>query len=235
MTCTVCGKENGHLAVVCTHCGAYLQGKTENLDLFATSWGIIERPRRTFHFISIARHKNYVFFLSSIAGIAFAFLFFWILKVGEYSDTLFNIIVAGTATGPFIGIGVVLSYALLVKLASLIIHGQARFIQIYAVASYALVPVVASVVLILPIELMTFGTYFFTRNPSPYTINPGIYMALVSLDGAFALWTVMLLAIGFRTLFNLAWSRILFILIVSILFLTAGGWLVLSRLLHAGL
>ena len=67
--CRVCGAENGDLALTCGKCKSYLQAKVDTLDLFATAWGILESPARTFKRVVLAKRKNYVVLLSVFLGI----------------------------------------------------------------------------------------------------------------------------------------------------------------------
>ncbi len=74
--CTVCGEANDDLATVCTKCHSYLQAKVDTIDLFPTIWGLIERPGPTMKKIVLARHKNYVFVLLMLLGVATSLAFF---------------------------------------------------------------------------------------------------------------------------------------------------------------
>ncbi|MCK5571424.1 MAG: hypothetical protein KAJ12_01625, partial [Bacteroidetes bacterium] len=98
--CTVCGEQNGDLAVTCTRCKAYLQTKIENLDLFSTMWGLLESPKRTFKRIVLSRRKNYVFFLSALLGIWILWTVFWGLNVGSRFDNTFSLLATGIVLGP---------------------------------------------------------------------------------------------------------------------------------------
>ncbi|HEV8538964.1 MAG TPA: YIP1 family protein [Bacteroidota bacterium] len=220
ITCSVCRTENHPLTVICVRCGGYLQTRVDALDLFATAWDIVERPFKAFHRISVAQHKNYVYFLSSIAGIGFAFLIFWLMKAGEYSDSLINIIGAGFVIGPPFGVVFSMLFSFIVWLTMKASRIESSYKNIFAVSVYAFVPVVFSVVLILPIELMTFGTYFFTINPSPYTLKPASYIILLGLDGLLSLWSLLLLVIGMKILINGSWTRSIFVVVVSGILLT---------------
>jgi hypothetical protein len=81
-----------------------------------------------------------------------------------------------------------------------------------------MIPAILSAVFILPIEFLTFGIYFFTSNPSPYTIKPASYILLLCLDGLFALWSIVLLFIGIKVLLNVKWLYVfLFIIVVFII------------------
>ena len=228
MICAVCNTENNHLTVVCTKCGGFLQTRVENLDLFATAWGIVEHPRKTFHTIAVAQHKNYAVILSALSGIAIAFFIFWCVKAGEYTDSLLSILAAGTMIGPFIGVATVLGCAALVKISSSFTQVKASFWQIYALTSFALIPVFATVVLILPIELMTFGAWFFAKNPSPFVINPVSYVVLTGLDALFALWSLSLLAIGWKTLFKASWAQVILMMGCSVGLFSLGTYIFVS-------
>lgn len=205
IVCAVCHTENSHLAITCKRCGGFLQARIENLDLFSVAWKVLERPRKAFHIVAVAQHKNYSLLLSGIAGVGIVFFLFWSIEAGEYSESLINLMAAGFASGPLIGLLIVWSYAVCMRLISVFSNVRISLWQLYAVTSYALVPVVASVVFVLPIELMTFGLYFFTKNPSPYLLKPLSYVIMLILDGGFALWAFILLLVGTKTLFNGGW------------------------------
>jgi len=57
-------------------------------------------------------------------------------------------------------------------------------------------PVTLSLLILLPIELMTFGMYFFTFNPHPMTIKPVSYIILIGLHAVMILWAFILLIVG---------------------------------------
>lgn len=206
--CTVCNSENHHLAIVCTTCGSFLQTRIENLDLFQTAWNILEKPGRTFHRIAVARHKNYMLVLAAITGIALTFFIFWLIKAGDHTTSLLNLLAAGFSVGPVFGIVVAGLIALALRFAGRSKGEKIGFRNAYAVTSYAAVPIAFSVILLLPLELMTFGIYFFTANPSPYLLKPVSYVILLALDGAFAAWSVCLYLVGVKRLSGLRWSNV---------------------------
>jgi Yip1-like protein len=219
--CSVCHAENSHLATVCTGCGSFLQQRVENLDLFSCAWSVLEKPARGFRTIALARHKNGILLLSAVAGVAFVFGFFWLAKMGEYAQNLINILGAGLALAVPVGIATVLFLSFMILLVSRALRLQVRFRDVYAVAAYASVPLILTAVFFLPIEVLSFGSYFFSQNPSPYSIRPFSYVTLLALDGAFAAWSVILLFVGVRVLFDAGWMK--------------SGAAVLAALLLAGL
>ena len=230
LNCSLCNTPNYHLAIVCSNCGSFLQRRVENLDLFTTMWSLIERPVGGFRTIALARHKNYALTLSAVGGIGLAFLFFWALKAGEFAENMLNLIVAGTLTGPLVGVVIVGLLSLFVRGIANMSRAKVRLRDVFSVVAYALLPVVFTLFLVLPIELLTFGQFFFTRNPSPFLLKPFSYIVLIGLDGASVLWSLVLLCIGITVLLEGRWFRALSIVFLS-LFLVAGISEVLRRVL----
>jgi hypothetical protein len=198
--CPVCGTTNHHLAVTCSSCGSFVQGRVETLDLFATMWGVLERPGRAFYKIAIARHKNYSLFLSALAGIAVTFLTFWLVKIGDHTESILSLIAGGFVLGPFVGVLSLLIFSAIVSALASVTRTRMSFRNTLAVSSYASVPIILSLVFTLPIELMSFGVYFFASNPSPYALRPTSYVLLVGLNVVFTIWTIVLLVVGARKL-----------------------------------
>lgn len=207
--CPVCQHTNSHLAVTCTDCGGFLQTKVDNLDLFTTAWKVVESPRRTFHRIAIASHKNYVFILSALLGIGEAFLLMWLIHIGNSNLHLLEILAVGFLVGPPLGIATVLAIAFVQTLLASILGLRAKFFQGVGIISYAAIPIVLSVILILPIELLTFGKYFFSSNPTPMLLKPASYVLLLSLDAAFIMYSITLYIAGIRSLYDIGIGRAL--------------------------
>lgn len=200
--CSVCGKENHHLTVVCRAYGSYLQSKIDNLDLFTTMWQIIESPQKAFYKVAIATHKNYIVFLSGIFGIALAFAVMWWLKVGDSDISLLQILSAGFVLGPVFGILTALVLGVIQKIVGKLFRLQSSYKNVFAIVSYACIPLVLSVFFILPIEILTFGKYFFSTNPPTYTLKPLPYFVMIGLDGLSVSWSVVLYLVGTKVLYN---------------------------------
>ncbi len=216
INCPVCSTDNHHLAIICKKCGAYLQNKIETLDLFTTAWRVLERPSKTFHTISVSRHKNYSIFLSLVAGIGFTFFIFWLINAGELTNSLLRFLGTGLLIGPPLGLLTVVIFSIVCVIIARIMRMKMQFKNCYAVTAYALIPMVFSVVLVLPLEIMTFGVYFFSKNPSPYLLKPTTYVLLLILDGIFAIWTVILIEIGIKKLTDRGHVTAIFIMCIGI-------------------
>jgi len=224
--CPVCGTPNHHLNVVCASCGGYVQGRVDNLDLFSTIWRLIESPGRMFLSISLARYKNYSTIVPAIAGIGIVFMLFWFIKAGDYTSSPLNLLVGGMAVGPVVGVFLLLlmSWGLY---GALKISGVAvRFRNLYAVLAYSLVPVMLSVVFLLPLVFFTFGKYFFSLNPPPWLIRPVSYYIFLGLGSIVLAWTAFLIFTGIRILLDCTWK-----IAAVILSVITGGAIGISALL----
>ena len=194
--CSVCHSENDQYASICKKCGGFLQNRIPNLDLFDVLWKIIETPRNAFRLIMRAEHKNYALFLYSLSGIAVTFAGFWHFKLGNRFDNILLIILPAILLGIFIGIALCPIASLLHWGLSKMLGNKSSFRNSLGITSYSLLPVVLSLLFVLPIELLTFGMYFFTFNPPPITIKPISYVLLIGLDIALTVWAWVLLIIG---------------------------------------
>jgi hypothetical protein len=95
------------------------------------------------------------------------------------------------------------------------------------------VPVLLSLILVLPIELLTFGMYMFTSNPHPAVIKPVSYYVLVGFDVLLGAWALILAVLGTRVVLRVSVMRsslaavILLIVVVAILAAGTPGLLAL--------
>ena len=227
-SCPICHSENHHLAVTCRRCGSFLQARIENLDLFTTLGHLIEAPSRTFHSIAIARHKNYVFLLSAVVGWPIVFSFFWLIHAGEYASSFLNLLIAGIATGPAVGLVVVSFVAFLLVMISKIIKMRISFYNSFALIAYSGTPIIYLFIFVFPVIFLTFGIYFFTLNPSPAFLRPFSFWMLMAVYYGLSAWALVLFLVGIKVMSGARWSSSL--LVWGITCLTAGG--VIYGLLH---
>lgn len=214
--CSVCKTENHHLSVNCRKCGGFVQQKIEALDLFSTSWMVIESPARAFHRIAIATHKNYIIFLSAVAGIGLLFTYFWLYKIGDHVSSLPQLLGIGISAGFIFGELTLLILSLLIWTSLRFEKQPVTYKQVFAVSAYSMIPVIISVLCMLPVEIMTFGTYFFASNPSPYDLKPFSYIVMITLDSIFGIWTLILLGAGVHKLRGKGLTRSLFVVFAAI-------------------
>jgi hypothetical protein len=221
--CTVCGEKNDDLAITCKSCKGYLQAKVENLDLFATMWGLLESPERTFKRIVLSKRKNYVFFLSALVGVWFLFTVFWGLTMGARFDNMFTLLATGSLAGPVVGVVGVLIDAFLLLVLTKFLGGNATLRNLFAVVSYASVPLIFALIFVYPIKIAIFGQYFFDQNPSPMIINAALYLALLAFDVAAMLWTINLLVRGVSIAAGLPRNKSIIVGVSLLLAVVAAG------------
>jgi hypothetical protein len=217
--CPVCKTENQHLSINCSECGGYIQQKIETLDLFSITWMLIEYPKKAFHRIAIATHKNYIVFLSAIAGIGLLFSSFWFYKIGDHVSSLLQLLGIGISSGLIFGNIFIFLLSIIIWLILKIEKRPVKFRQVFAVSAYSSIPIIISVIILLPLEVLTFGTYFFATNPSPYLLKPFSYIVLLGLDFLFGLWSLILLWIGINKLRDGGWIKATMIEIISLVIL----------------
>ena len=229
--CPVCLAENDDFATTCIKCKAFLQNRVPNLDLFETAWRVLVSPRATFQRIVLAQHKNYSLLLFSLFGISLSFAAFWYFRLGSRFETLLDLLpwalIVGIALGAASAIILTLVYHTIAKLFGGI--GAVR--DSLALLAYSLTPVVASLFIVLPIELMTFGMYLFTSNPHPYTIKPVSYVILVGFDAIVSLWTIGLAILATKVGHRISTTKSFIVTIVT-LALFGGAMLFTAAKLH---
>lgn len=196
IVCPVCQHPNDEFSITCSSCSSYIQDRVPNLDLFTTVWLMVESPRDAFKKVIIAEHKNFVLFLSLFLGLAAVFGVMWAAQLGMMFDNLLPLLLYGTTVGLLAGIPLFFIIAAALHGVAKVLKGSAPFSVTYGVAGWSLVPVMFSVVFILPLELGTLGLLLFSVNPSAYEVKPLVTMVLLGLDGALVLWSVLLAAKG---------------------------------------
>jgi hypothetical protein len=196
VTCGVCKAENDEFAIVCRNCKSYIQNRIPNLDFFSTVWKVIESPRHAFHDITLAEHKNYSLLLFALFGVGLSYTGFWYFHLGSRFESLLDLLTKATAIGVVLGLVCAMLFPFLFDLVVRILGGKAALRNSLGILAYSTTPVSLTLVLILPIELLSFGMYLFTSNPNPYLIKPGLYVALIFFDSAMSLWAFGLAVIG---------------------------------------
>ena len=196
ITCSVCGNVNDDLAVLCNQCKSYVQAKVDNLNLFETVWGLIESPRATFKRIVLSQHKNYIILLSSLQGVSLLYTVYWYKNMGDSFSNVFTLLLSGFLLGPPLGLAFTALFSMMMLKLSGAMGGKMTLKNAFAIASYSSVPLVVSLVFVVPVEVAVFGIYFFSNNPPPIILRPVIYVCLVGLGVVAFGWSWLLLIEG---------------------------------------
>lgn len=215
ITCSVCGQRNDDLALLCSSCRGYLQSKVDNLDLFQTIWQLIENPRIAFKRIILARHKNYVYVLSSLIGVSMALGIFWLKKLAPLFTNLMTLVGWGSLIGVPLGLLFVLILSIVIVIATRLLGGRTSIRNTAAVIAYSSLPIVLSLAFVFPLEIAIFGVDFFGVNPPPMLLNPIVYTALLGFDTLAILWTLLLLFGGISVLTGFPKSKSLALTVIA--------------------
>lgn len=214
--CSVCQTENDQYSIICRKCGGFLQNRIPNIDLFNTLWKVIENPKSAFRLIMLAEHKNYTLFLYTLCGINIAFTGLWHFKLGEQFENVLSLIFWALLIGVPLGMLLCPIVTSFHWILSKIVGGKASFRTSLGITGYALTPIVISLLLVLPVELLTFGMYLFTFNPHPMTIKPLSYRLLIGFDIILIAWAFILLIVGTKVGDQIPfWKSVLIVAIFS--------------------
>ncbi len=209
LQCPVCNERLFFLRTRCEHCGAQVQERVPNLDLFHTVYMVLENPSRVFATIARSEQKNYVYLLFSLAGFGLGGAALWIARAGEHSSNFAFIPVTLGWSGPVAGLATFSLVAVIFKVFFRSPYDTITYRQAAALLAYALVPLVASVALIFPVELAVFGKLLFSFDPSPYAYKPTAFLVLAGLDTLAVLWSVALVFIAFRAVYRVPYTRLI--------------------------
>jgi len=216
INCPICKTPNHHLQTVCVSCGGFVQQKIDTINLFEMIWKIIESPRKAFRSIALARNKNYVLFQGALIGYPIVGFIFWYLNVGDSAHSFAEIFVAGLFISPFVGLIVFFLHLLFARLVIRSFGVTTKFRNLMAVVAYTSFPLILSAILILPIELITFGMFLFTKAPNPFTLLPKSAIFLFGLDTMLGIWSLILYVISIQVLLEVKIIKSLLISLIGI-------------------
>ncbi|HSD62610.1 MAG TPA: hypothetical protein VLB50_02395 [Ignavibacteriaceae bacterium] len=195
-TCPNCGTENPLYKLNCLNCKTYLRERIYNLDLWKVIGLLIESPVKAYRLIIQSEHKNFIFLILALFSIkSFINARFLSLVYSGSSTLKFNFeLELLTALGA--GIIVILIYAVIFSSVNLVAGLKTRLKDNYAVFSYSLLPYTVGLAILFPIEIIIFGEYLFSDNPSPFIIKPSLAYFLLSIEGLLILWGLYLTITG---------------------------------------
>jgi hypothetical protein len=216
--CTNCKAQNSVLNPKCKECGSILQHRVANLNLTDTIWQVLERPKEAFQKICLSEQKNYVFLIFAFIGIGLMFTTYWHYGAGDHYNNLLYLLIQGLAFGPFVGVIVFYVYSYLSFLITKhIFKTETNIRNLRATIAYSLIPALFATIFILPTELIVFGLYFFTSNPSPLIYKPEAYYVLVSLDILSLIYSIFLFYIGIKVSNNIGKAKSFLITVILLI------------------
>ena len=200
VVCSNCGTENPFHKYTCTNCKAYLRERVFNLDLWQLMGMLIESPVKAFNRVIQSEHKNFILLIALLFSVK-AFIdsrFISILLSGENNlrlSLLPSLLISAAA-----GYTVIWMYTVILFLVNKMSGLKSRLRDNNAVLIYSLIPYTFALVILFPIELITFGQYLFSDNPSPFMLKPTIAYTLLAFEGLLILWSMFLSVTGIYSL-----------------------------------
>lgn len=192
ITCKNCSDENPYFSLICGNCRAYLRDRVVNIDLWKTVGELVESPVKAFSEIIHAEHKNFIFFLSFLIGIKF-FINALILSEPVFKGTQ---VFSHTAAVFLVSIIAVLLipalFSLLFTRFTNVFKVHTRYKDNFSLFIYSQIPHVFALVFLFPVELVLFGGFLFSNNPSPFLLKPTPAWTMAVMEGIMFLWASVL-------------------------------------------
>ena len=197
VTCPNCNSENPFYNSVCSNCRIYLRDRVYNLDLWSTISSIIETPSKAFKTIILSEHKNFIFFILLFIGFKYLInaRFISMISLGDFQSTI------GLQYSYLLILGVTLIYFILFSFLyshsgkSFNIH--LRFKDTFALIIYSQIPYLFGLIILFPLELVIYGDYLFSKNPTPFAIKSTLSYLFLALEIAIVIWSVFLVLKAF--------------------------------------
>ena len=223
IVCSNCSTKNSFYELNCKSCGSILRTRVVNIDLWKTTWDLIESPVKAFTSIIQAEHKNFVVLLIILIGI----------KLFLNSTFAFNLLLLGATSESNIGlqfvISIILTIALILVISLVLLYvgrsfgAHTRFKDNFAMMVYANIPMIFALVIIFPLEYGIFGGHWLYFNPSPFLIKMNSAYILAGVETLFLIWQLFLLTVGvFTQLRKVLFSIVSATVITALLIFCAG-------------
>jgi len=228
VVCKNCKSENPFYELICRKCKSYLRERVYNIDLWHTISLLIESPSKAFKLIINSEHKNFlVVLLLLISGKVLLngiFLKIFLLKgEAEFPNYFLDYLLTLSFT-----VVILLLFSVLFKTISEKNGIQTRFPDNFSLFTYSFVPYTFSLIVLFPVELVLFGGYLFSYNPSPFQIKETLSYVLFAFEGLIIIWSIFLTISAIKVISNnFLYSFIFGILIhvlfyISLIFLSIG-------------
>jgi hypothetical protein len=103
---------------------------------------------------------------------------------------------------------------------------ETRLKDNFSIIIYSFVPYIFGFLVLFPIELILFGEYLFSANPSPFILKESLAYTLLAFEMLIILWTCFLSFIALFTqsrdiVFSLAASLIINLIVYSTLYVSS--------------
>lgn len=223
VTCPNCNFVNPFYNSVCSGCKFYLRDRIYNIDLWTVISSLIENPTKAFRTIIFSEHKNFILFILFFVTIKYLInaRFIAMVSIGEFQSTI------GLQYSYLIVLGIIVIYFLLFSFVYRLLGNlndlKIRFKDNLALIIYSQIPVLFGLFILFPLELVIFGDYLFTLNPTPFVIKGNIAYFFLVLEIGLILWSIFLVIKSFITqtqqiLFSIASASVFVVLFLTLIY-----------------
>jgi len=223
ISCSNCSAENPPYVYTCNNCNSFIRERVFNIDLWNVIGLLIESPKIAFELIVFSEHKNFISFL--LIFIAVKLLvntrFISLISLGSYNPT------TSLYLSFLIVFGILVIYLMLFSFCftfiNKLLHITTRFRDNFAVLTYSLLPNVFGIIFLFIIELVVFGEYLFSINPTPFVIKGITAYIFVAAEVLLIVWSIILTLKAFKVqtdslLYSIIYSFVFYFCLSVILF-----------------
>lgn len=161
---------------------------------------LIESPVKAFNRIIQSEHKNFIILIAVLFSIrAFINSRFLSIFLSGDNSLRFNL-----ETELIIAVGagflIIWIFTFILFIINKFSGLKSRLRDNNAVLIYSVLPYSFALIVLFPIELIIFGGYLFSDNPSPFILKPTIAYTLSAFEGLLILWGFFLTITGIYAL-----------------------------------
>lgn len=219
VVCGNCKTENPFYKLICENCKSYIRDRVYNIDLGNIIARLIENPTSGFKTIIFSEHKNFLVFLILFSVLKFEIdsvfisLYFQkeIISLSNFAVGYLGLLLILTA--------VFILFSYLVNFLNKKLGYETRVKDNFSIYIYSFLPHLFALIILFPLELVMFGEYLFSTNPSPFAIKEFIAYTLLILEFLIIIWSFFLTIMAHYTQTkNVLYSIIITIIYQSLLF-----------------
>lgn len=194
-SCESCNSENELFRFSCKICGNTFHNKIANIDFTSAFVKLIEAPSSGFREIIQAENKNFIWVILLIASIKILINLHLIfpLQIEATNFSLFQQLVLSFLI--IVALSLLLSFAIKNFFAK---KYTIRFNDLLAVTAYSQLVYIITLAVFFPLEIVLFGEFLFSRNPSPFFVKETFAYLFSSLELIAIAWQIVLMTIGIK-------------------------------------
>lgn len=215
LKCSVCSFDNFILDYKCINCGTIIREKVTSINLGDLLKDLLFNVDFAIKRVLYAEHKTYLFVILLVSALKFTILTLINISFIDL-DTRFQSSIFVTSIFVFWCLYFLIISFLFGKFFQFITRIKLKFKTTLTLILFPLTYFSISIFLFFPVELMLFGKYLFSNNPSIFEINFSKALAIIILESVVLLYSLFLL---FKSLVFILHKNLLSFLLMAIIFI----------------